>query len=63
MILSLAAFISGILSKEQLDFKIGFVVFLAGCCLSLAALLLAIRLKCEICRKRASVVFRKSEAQ
>lgn len=63
MILSLIPFVSGIVTKEKLAFEIGLVVFAAGCGLSLMAVILAVGIKCVVCQKRPSVIFRNSEAK
>ena len=51
------------LSKEELFFKIGFVCFAIGSILSMTAILLLVGLKCEVCHKRHSNIFKNSEGK
>lgn len=63
IILSIVPFIIGMISKGQFSFSIGIVVFLIGCGFIFIAVLLAIGIKCEVCKKKSAMFFRRAKAK
>jgi len=63
IIFCLVLFIFGVISKVELFFKIMLACFVISIILSLTALLLVIGLKCEVCHKQHSIIFKNSEGK